>query len=180
MCEKVNGQPIELILDRYQTKNGTWIETYTFSLGKVTSLTNGEHKSGRGFAYPVGQTVSDPNAMVGNHSTALHFIANPVTDKLESYGSHPLVVLPAPQLWDPPVENGKQPSRCWHSNGCSILFCITCAGLKPDDLTNPDFWQDITKPRKRTATRKTTKKDEFVLRLPRNSVWHKERMASTK
>jgi hypothetical protein len=112
MCEKVAGQPNELILERYRTKNGTWIETYIYPLGKVTHLRGNDHTSSRGFAYPLGQTVHDPNAKVGNHSTALHFIANPVTDKLDAYGSHVLVVLPAPQIWDPPVENGKQPARC--------------------------------------------------------------------
>jgi hypothetical protein len=141
----------------------------------VTQLRNGEHKSLWGFAYPIAEFVSDPNAEVGHHEKGIHLIGNPASDQLNDYGSHPLAVIPALQLWDPPEANGAQPKRCWHSSGVTSWFCLTCSGLTADDLNNPDFWHDLTKTRKRKTSRKTANNDEFFLRLPRNSVWHKER-----
>jgi hypothetical protein len=179
MCMEVAGQPQRLVLAQQKKRNGTLIETFTVVLGKVTQLRKGEHKSLRGFTYPLGQTVHDPNVKIGDHNYCLHLIADPASDQLQEYGSHRLVVLPAPQLWDPPGVRGAQPEkRCWHSSGATILFCRDCAGLKPEDLTNPDFWQSLYKPRRRTRTRQTAKTDDFVLRLPRNAVWHQDRDVS--
>jgi hypothetical protein len=159
--------------EAYPSSNGTPIEIYTFALGKVTSKTkHGEHTSSRDFTYPIGKTVPDPNAKEGSHTFGLHLI--PIldcADQLSSYGSHRLAVLPGPQLWEPPVENGEQPNRCWHSSGATTLFCLDSAGFTIADLKNPDFWQSLTKPR----SRKQASSDEFVLRLPRTAVWHKER-----
>jgi hypothetical protein len=174
MCINVAGQPYRVVLYRYRDKNGNPREIYTYVLGKVTELRGGEHKSLRGFTYPLGKTVTDPNAEIGSHVKALHLIADPASDRLESFGSHPLAVLAAPQLWEPPVEEGTQPPRCWHSAGVTSLFCLTCAGLTAADLTNPEFWGSLTKPRRPRARRKATS-DDFVLRLPRTAVWHKER-----
>jgi hypothetical protein len=66
MCIKVSGQPCRLVLTRYRARNGKIIEVYTYAFGKVTNLRNGKHKSMRNFTYPIGQTVHDPNAKVGD------------------------------------------------------------------------------------------------------------------
>jgi hypothetical protein len=175
MCIKVPGHPRELTLQERRTRNGKTIETYTVALGKVTSKhRNDDHTSSRGFTYPIGKTVHDPNVKIGDHQLCLHFIADPASDKLDEYGSHRLLILPCPQLWDPPGAGGEQPkSKCWHSSGATSLICVDYAKLTPEDLENPEFWESMTKPPKRA--RKTQKDDDFVLRLPRAEVWHKER-----
>jgi hypothetical protein len=179
MCIQVPGQPFRLVLKRSYAENGTLMEIYTYVLGKVTELRNGEHKSLRDFSYPLWQTVHDPNAEAGSHAKGLHLIANPASDQLNEYGSHPLAVLPVPQLWDPPIAKGEQPLRCWHSSGVTPLVCLTCDGLTEGDLKNPTFWHEVTKPRRRMALRRRQgNSDDFVLRLPRSAVWHKEREVS--
>ena len=177
MCLRVPGQPKRLILERHHTRDGTLVETYTFALGKVTEFRTGEHRSQRGFTYPIGQTVFDSNARVGDHENGLHFIADHANARLmDSFGSHRLAVLPAPQLWDLPVESGEQPRRrCWHSSGATTLFCIDCLGLKLEELNNPEFWDSqIINLRQHSTSRKTINAD-VVLSLLRNLLWLKQR-----
>jgi hypothetical protein len=180
MCFAVVGQPYRLVLERHRSEDGTPIEIYTFALGKVTSKQkNGEHKSSQGFTYPIGQTATDPKAQVGSHAFGLHLVPTlDCADQLSSYGSHRLAVLPGPKLWDPPFENTEQQTKCWHSGSVTTLFCLDCSGFTLDDLKNPDFWQSLTKPPKRSSRRKSAKTDEFVLHLPRASVWHNQAAAS--
>jgi hypothetical protein len=71
--------------------------------GKSDDQTNnGEHVSSRGLLYPLRQTIHDRRADVGSHSLGLHFAANPECTLAlpDSYGSHRLAVLPAPDVWD--------------------------------------------------------------------------------
>jgi hypothetical protein len=141
----------------------------------VTQLRSGRHTSLRGFTYPIGYYVHDANAKVGDHQNGLHFIASVAGSKfLDSFGSHRLAVLPAPQLWDPPVGNDERQERCWHSSGGTMLFCMDCAGYTPADLTNPAFWHELTKPLRQPNTQQKAKNNDFVLRLPRNAVWFKQ------
>jgi hypothetical protein len=176
MCHFDPEQPYKLELAARRQPDGIAVATYTFPLGKVTSYRNGEHYSYRGFLWPIGQTVHDPNAKQGAHDQCLHFTASGASafaPGFSSYGSHPLVVLPAPQLWDDPVGNAGLKNRCWHSSGGAVLFCAACLGLKPEDLKNPELWQEITNPRHRR--RAVAAADDFIdLRIPRTAVWHRE------
>jgi hypothetical protein len=136
MCVDIPGQPYRIVLGRQRARNGSLIETYTYGLGKAVCKTrNGEHTSPNNFTWPIGRTVYDPNAVIGSHTRSLHFFPSlePV-NALNSYDSHWLVVLPAPHLWDTPIEGSFHLPRCWHSSGASTLFCVACFGYKPDDL----------------------------------------------
>jgi hypothetical protein len=175
MCFVLAGQPYRLTVARRRVPNSSPIEVYTYVLGKVTQFRRGSHTSLRGFTYPIGRFVHDANAIVGDHVNGLHFIAAVAGSKdVDSFGSHRLAVLPAPQLWDPPVENGASQERCWHSSGATTLFCLDCAGYTPTELTNPVFWDALTKPLRRPNTQQKVKNNDFVLRLPRNAVWYKQ------
>jgi hypothetical protein len=151
MCHFDPESPYRLELERRPHPNGTTIVTYTFPLGKVTSFRNKEHFSSNGFHWPIGQPVHDTNAKEGAHGQCLHFTASGASafaPEFSHYGSHPLVVVPAPKLWDDPFGKAGLKDRCWHSTGAGVvLFCATCLGLKPKDLKNPEFWAEITNPK---------------------------------
>jgi hypothetical protein len=105
MCHLDRELPYRLELARRRQRDGTTIATYTFPLGKVTSLYNKEHYSANGFHWPIGHTVHDHKAKPGKHKQSLHFTASGASafaPDFRSYGDHPLVVLPGPQLWDDP------------------------------------------------------------------------------
>jgi hypothetical protein len=145
MCIATNGQPYAVPLKLRYAKNGKLILTYTLLLGKVTEKVRGRHISSMGITYSIGRGVSDPYAIVGDHDSGFHFAASPDdTDLLTGYGSHRLAVLPAPRLWDP-VKADDLSHRCWHSSGCLPAACLDCDGLTLGVLTNPAFWQDLTK-----------------------------------
>jgi len=131
MCAQIPRQPYRIVLDRRRAENGSSIETVTYALGKVTTKrTNSEHQSLHGFVYPIGRTVPDPNAQFGSHTNSLHFLPNlHGARNWSAYGSHRLVVLPAPQFWDMPVKRRYNPPRCYHAAGCTPLFCVDCLGL---------------------------------------------------
>jgi hypothetical protein len=173
MCNAFEKQPYEVILEEILSSAGIWVKTYTYGLGKMSHFRNGEHYSSRGFLYPMRKPVYDPNAKEGDHQHALHLTPDVETaSQLNSYGSHPLVVLPGPALWDDP---GKPvpPGRCWHAASVLPLFCATCDRLTMEDLKNPAFWQELTNPRQRR--RAVAPADDFVdLRIPRNGIWHRE------
>lgn len=178
MCHYDPEQPYQLELDRRTKRDGSTIITYTFPLGKVTSYRNGEHLSGGGFLWPIGQTVHDLNAQQGAHGPCLHFAASAASayaPGFSSYGSHPLVVLPAPQLWDDPFGNAGLQNRCWHSSGGTVLLCAACLNLKPEDLKNPALWQEVINPRRR---RQDAPDDFFALHISRDQVWHRQVEAS--
>jgi hypothetical protein len=182
MCHSDPEQPYHLVLGIRRQRDDSIVATYTFPLGKVTSFRNREHYSGQGFLWPIGQTVHDPNAKQGAHGSCLHFTASGASafnPGFSSYGSHPLVVVPAPQLWDDPFGNAGLTNRCWHSVGGTILFCAACLNLKPEDLKNPEFWHDITIPKRRRRFASATD-DFFDLRIPRNAVWHREEKVELK
>jgi hypothetical protein len=182
MCHFDPEQPYRLELERRRQRDGATIATYTFPLGKVTSFRNREHYSSHGFLWPIGQTVHDPNAKQGAHGSCLHFTASGASafnPGFRSYGSHPLVVVPGPQLWDDPLGNAGLKNRCWHSAGGVVLFCAACLNLKPEDLKNPEFWQEITNPQRRRHAA-STPDDFFDLRIPRNDIWHREEKVAQK
>jgi hypothetical protein len=175
MCVYVPGNPYRIVLDQYRDQTGNIIETFTYAVGKVTRKPkHSEHISTYGFTYPIGRTVFDPNAQQPrpgqpfSHDLCLHFFQTlNGTGILNHYGSHRLIVLPAPQVWGYPAFNGTPSPRCVHSVGCTPLFCLDCFGLQLKDLKNPDFWRDMTKPRIHSS-------DDFVLPVPRNNVWHRQ------
>jgi hypothetical protein len=176
MCEYDPAKPYQLELARRTKRDGSTILTYTFPLGKVTSLRNKNHFSGSGFLWPIGKTVRDPNARPGMHGPCLHFTASAASafaPGFSSYGSHPLVVLPGPQLWDDPFGHAGLSNRCWHSASGVVLLCAGCLNLKPKDLKNPAFWQEILKPRHRRHAA-SSDADYFDLRIPRTAIWHWE------
>jgi hypothetical protein len=176
MCHFDPESPYRLELERRKQRDGTFVATYTFPLGKVSSFRNHEHYSGNGFLWPIGHTVHDPNAKQGAHGPCLHFTASGASafaPGFSSYGSHPLVVVPGPQLWDDPFGNAGMKNRCWHSNSGLVLLCAACLNLKPEDLKNPEFWQEITKPKRRRQAA-SAPDDFFDLRIPRNAIWHRE------
>jgi hypothetical protein len=173
MCHMFEKQPYEVILEEKRSSSGIWVKTYTYGLGKMSYFRDGEHYSQRGFLYPMRKPVFDPNAKEGDHEHALHLTPDVETaSKLDSWGSHPFVVLPGPALWDDP---GKPvpPKRCWHAGSVIPLFCATCDRLMIEELKNPEFWQEIITPRRRRKAAAATN-DFFDLRIPRNSVWHRE------
>ena len=177
MCHSDLEQPYWLELERRRQRDGTAVATYTFPLGKVTTYRNHEHFSGQGFLWPIGQTVHDPNAKQGMHGPCLHFTASGASafaPGFSSYGSHSMVVVPGPQLWDDPFGKAGLKNRCWHSSGGTVLFCATCLNLKPEDLKNPAFWQEITKPRQRRRRAAAASNDYIDLRIPRDAIWHRE------
>jgi hypothetical protein len=159
MCYHDNQEPYVLPLGLNNRKD----IIYSFLLGKVTEYNPrlGVHKRGD-FNYNLRKPVWDSNAVLGDHNRCLHFTANPDSAlALPSYGSHRLAVLPAPQLWDDPKRS--LTDRCWHSNGCTPLFCMDCEGVGVDVLGQQDFWRDMNLLPRRS--------DDFVLRIPRDSVW---------
>jgi hypothetical protein len=160
MCHKDSTKPYALPLSRQDVADGMQIMRYSMMLGKVTTKRNGEHVSSQGFTYPIGRTVYDQNAIVGDHGRALHFTASPDSTKYlqGNYGSHRLAVLPAPVIWDSPETHGLT-KRCWHSFGAHSLLCLDCEGVELDVLTRPDFWQDLMLP-------------DFT--IPLEAVWHKQ------
>jgi hypothetical protein len=169
MCIEKLGRPYRIVLERRVASADTIIETYAYALGKVTTKSrSGEHLSTHGFTYPIAQTVYDQNAIVGNHFHSLHFLPNLTGARsLNEYGSHRLVVLPSPLLWESPFEFGETRPRCWHSAGCTPLFCIDCLGLKMQDLKNDECWRDLTKPRRHAS-------DDLVLPVSRYAFWHSQ------
>jgi hypothetical protein len=180
MCHIDAEQPYQLELERRTKRDGSTIITYTFPLGKVTTLRNRQHYSGNSFRWPIGKTVHDPNAKQGVHGPSLHFTASGASafaPGFSSYGSHPLVVLPGPQLWDDPLGKAGLQNRCWHSSQGVILFCAACLNLKPEDLRNPAFWQEITMPQQRRRIA-AAPAGFFDLRIPRDKVWHRQMTVS--
>jgi hypothetical protein len=174
MCVDLPGQPYRIVLDRQTTSDGAKIETYTYALGKVTTKArNGEHTSVRGFTYPLGQTVSDPNAKIGSHEHSLHFMPSlyGVASTMNEYGSHRLVVLPGPQFWDMPVKRTNNPPRCYHAASCTPLYCVDCLGLKLTDLKHDACWRDLTKTRQQVGR---STRPEWLLPVPRSAVWHQQ------
>jgi hypothetical protein len=170
---RIGTQPYQIVLDRYRAENGAFFETQTFALAKVTELRRKMHISLSKFAYPIRQTVYDRNAYVGSHSSCLHFLPSlEAAPSYNDYGSHNLIVLPAQKLWDPPVLYGEQKAQCWHSNGCTTLFCATCLGLTSEDLKNDECWRDLTRPRKQYAL-PSARNTETVVPVPRDNVWHR-------
>jgi hypothetical protein len=121
-----------------------------------------------GFTYPIGRTVHDPKARIGDHSFGLHFFASPDSAKSQggSYGSHRLAVLPAPQVWAS-VESSVQTPRCWHSGSATTLLCLDCQRIELDVLTNPDFWEDLKRPRSLPGGIRIT------YLLAANVIWHR-------
>ena len=181
MCHFDPDQPYPLELNRRRQHDGSTIATYTFPLGKVTSYRNGEHYSGNGFRWPIGQTVHDSNAKQGAHGPCLHFTASAASayaPGFSSYGSHPLVVLPAPQLWDDPYGKAGLQNRCWHSSGGTVLLCAACLNLKLEDLKNPALWQEITQPKRRRQAA-SAPDDFYALRISRDKVWHRQMEVSS-
>jgi hypothetical protein len=169
MCYYDPAQPYAVPLKFSHTESGVMVMDYSLLLGKVTEKRNGEHRSCRNFTYPIGRTVRDSNAHAGSHEYGLHFAASPDSAKHLvgiGYGSHRLGILPAPRIWDPIVIAG-QTNRCWHSTGATALFCLDCDDIELDVLTNPDFWNDLTK-----QSRKSRHGLSFTELLDSNAVWH--------
>jgi hypothetical protein len=143
MCYIDATQPYILPLEHRTCKDGRMILIYSLLLGKATTLRNGKHRSMHNFTYPIGHTVYDPHAIVGHHEHGLHFTASPASAHLvNSFGSHRLAVLPAPQLWRSLEQDGHQ-NRCWHSAGGITFLCVDCENIEFDVLTNPDFLRDL-------------------------------------
>jgi hypothetical protein len=147
MCEADRRAPYAVPLELHETKAGILVMVFSLLLWKVMEKWNGEHRSTYCFNYPIGRTIHDANARVGNHRRALHFAASPDGAHLlvENYGSHILAVLPAFHVWDP-VKKGMLGSRCWLSSGCTPVACLTCDGLELEVLHDPAYWHDLKKP----------------------------------
>jgi hypothetical protein len=67
MCFRHSGIPYVLPLDQRTGKTG--IEEMIFGLvfGKVAGYRDGMHRTTRDFQWPIGKTVRDSQAVVGNH-----------------------------------------------------------------------------------------------------------------
>jgi hypothetical protein len=151
MCFADPSFPCLIPVQVTSSSTGTKLLTVSLLLGKVTTIRHGEHISFRGMRYPLLETIHDPKAIPGSHDYAMHFAATPVSaiGLPDEFGSHRLAVLPAPAVWEPlekwsAATDENRKGRCWHSNGCLPLFCLDCGNLKPEDLTNPDFWRGLT------------------------------------
>jgi hypothetical protein len=148
MCHIDHTQPYAIPLKQRRKQNGILVLDYSLLLGKVVEKRNGEHISHMGFTYPIGQTVYDQNAIMGDHGRCLHFTASPESAKRlrgGGYGSHVLGVLPPPSVWAPVTKNNLI-KRCWHSGSATALFCYECDGIGLDIINNPNFWEDLKKP----------------------------------
>ena len=174
MCFPDASFPFIIPLAENTTRTGTHLVTVSLLLGKVTTLRrNGEHISFRGLRYPIGQPIHDTQAIPGSHDFALHFAATPACSigLPDEFGSHRLAVLPGPRVWEPFTKQ-EQVGRCWHSDSCTTLFCMDCSKLKPEDLTNPDFW--------RVFKTSYGRNDDFLRTLPLDQLWHRQLAVSAK
>ena len=77
MCEPITESPYAVPVAAHATGNNTRVLIYSLLLTKVTELRHGVHLSWKGFAYPIGRIVTDPNARVGDHSYSLNFGTTP-------------------------------------------------------------------------------------------------------
>jgi hypothetical protein len=170
MCVEFLTSPFLLPLTETTTSTGRTLRTETLLLGKVTTLRRGgEHISFKGLRYPLLQPVHDTKAIVGHHTFALHFAPKPdcTLSLPDEFGSHLLAALPSRQVWDPYTNEIRKP-RCWHSDGCIPLFCLSCWDLTAEDLENPDFWQCF----------KTycAKNGDFLRTLSPDQIWQRQLM----
>jgi hypothetical protein len=168
LCVKFEEIPYALPLELEYTRNNLLILTFSLLLGKVTELRRRVHVSSRGFEYPIGRMVYDPNARLNDHDRGLHFASSPKSaHRLKGdYGSHILAVLSSRHLWKS-VEKVGMVNRCWHSAGGRALCCITCSGIKLDVLTNPDFWKEL---------RLNPGESPNSLGIPLGEVWHRTKV----
>jgi hypothetical protein len=170
MCYDDETSPFMLPLTETTTETGLTLRTEGLLLGKVTTIRKGgEHISFKGLRYPLLQSVHDTKAIVGRHDLALHFAATPACTLglPDEFGSHRLACLPSWQVWDPYTTDSRKP-RCWHSDGCIPLFCLTCWNLAPADLDNPDFWECF-----KTYCAKT---GDVLRNLSREKLWQRQRV----
>jgi hypothetical protein len=168
VCYEFTAEPLAVPLKLRRAKSGDLVLTYSLLLGKVTEKKYKHHRSTHGFTYPIGRPVSDRNAIVGDHEFGLHFAASPFdTLELSEYGSHRLAVLPGPKLWDPVTQDGLT-NRCWHANGCLPAACLDCENLSLPELTNPLFWQDLSKWSGSAAA-------DCIYNTPLYKIWHRSR-----
>jgi hypothetical protein len=179
MCFKSTEFPFLIPFELLTSSTGSHLLTVSMLLGKVTTKRHGEHVSSRGMLYPIRQTIHDTKAVAGDHQYALHFAPTPecAIGLPDAFGSHRLVVIPGPAVWDPleewqpvkalhPGTRDVPEPRCWHAEGCTPLFCMDCWNLKPEDLNNMDFWRAFQKSCERA--------DGSVLRIPREQVWQRQ------
>jgi hypothetical protein len=168
MCYEFTAEPLAVPLKLRRAKSGSLVLTYSLLLGKVTEKKYKNHRSREGFMYPIGRAVTDPNAIVGDHNFGLHFAASPFdTTGLDEYGSHVLAVLPGPKLWEPVTQNALT-GRCWHASGCLPTVCLSCDVLTVSELTDPLFWQDLSKwPGSEPA--------DCIYTTPLYKLWHQSR-----
>jgi hypothetical protein len=168
MCFQDASAPVIIPVAMEKIRTGAQLLTVSLLLGKVTTVRrNGEHISFRGLRYPIGQTIRDTKAKIGDHDFALHFATTPAcTIGLpDEFGSHRLAVLPGPRVWDP-ITKKDQKGRCWHSDSCTPVVCLDCWKLKPEELTNPDFW--------RAFKMCSGRNDSFLRTLPLDQIWHRQ------
>jgi hypothetical protein len=165
MCFDDPAFPCLIPVHVTSSSTGTKLLTVSLLLGKVTTIRHGEHISFRGMRYPLLETIHDSQAIPGSHDSAMHFAATPVSaiGLPDEFGSHRLAVLPGTRVWDS-LKDMKLRNRCWHSDSCTPLICLDCGRLRPEDLSNPDFWRGLT----------TWWARRMGNRIVQEQIWHRQ------
>ncbi len=142
MCFTHPSEPIAHPLLVHQLSEQERLLYYTLLLGKVTELRNGVHQTK--IRYPIRNWVLDPNYNPDNHDAAIHMATLEAIrqNKLNAFGSHPLVMAVSNQLQR---GNHGVEGSCWRDHQVLPTVCLTCEGIEkqPEVLNLPEFWRDL-------------------------------------
>ena len=111
-------------------------------VAKVTTGSRDGHRGAMGLSYPLRKIVYCPNAARYQHDPSIYLLPNPEVAQrggFSSYGSHVLVMIPGEYLWFPRENDG----RCWHTDLCLPLYCLTCDNYGPGVISLPEFRKDM-------------------------------------
>lgn len=140
MCHKSIPKTIFLPLSLTRHPDGSVDLLTTIMVGKAVSKRNGVHQTS--LAYPMGRWIRDPNWIPGSHERCLHFASayDVAAGRLNSYGSHRLLILPSTHLYG----GGDETGFCWHDGAALPVLCLDCEGIQVfDPVSQPEFWQSV-------------------------------------
>jgi len=142
MCYKSLPQTIALPFAVKRGADGSVDLLFTLMLGKAVTKRDGVHRTS--LDYPIGRWVVDPNWVPGSHDRCLHFASayEVMEGRLNSYGSHRILVLPSFHLYGSGGEGG----ICWHDGAALPVLCLDCEGIEdPDLLRHREFWRGVSR-----------------------------------
>src|SRR4051794_11880734 len=123
MCVSITGEPAFVPGSVYFEREPALI-TYKVLKGR-------EHVSSHGMAYPLGQTLVDPKAVLGDHTRCIHMVPSEDVARsamMKSYGDHIMAMLvPVSRIWTNAVSSSDNAEatrvRCWHTDTCLPIWC---------------------------------------------------------